>query len=337
MTVSSRLEPTRPASRLGVDRVGVAALVAGTAIIAWSGTLARLLDVGPLAGAAWRMGLAVPALAAWTRFAERRPLRGPDLAPSAGLLILAGLAFALDVGSFHLSLTGTKVANATFIGNVAPILTVVGGALIFHERPSWRVWLALGLALVGAWIMAGMVAPVRVGFGDAFALSAAIAYASYLLLIKQLRLRLDAAAATLWSAAVSAVVLAAAASLHGEKMIPSSPFGWMIVALLGFVTHATGQGLTSAAMGRAPVGLIALVLLAQPPFSALIAWSVLGESMTPQQIAGGAIILVAVLLSRPAAPIRRAALGEAPHRRGAFRRAHGPFSLFTCARPRRLR
>jgi hypothetical protein len=37
----------------------------------------------------------------------------------------------LDVGSFHISLTGTKVANATFIGNVAPILTVVGGALFF--------------------------------------------------------------------------------------------------------------------------------------------------------------------------------------------------------------
>ena len=41
------------------------ALVAGTAIIAWSGILVRFLDVGPLAGAAWRMGLAVPALAVW--------------------------------------------------------------------------------------------------------------------------------------------------------------------------------------------------------------------------------------------------------------------------------
>jgi drug/metabolite transporter (DMT)-like permease len=88
----------------------------------------------------------------------------------------------------------------------------------------------------------------------------------------------------------------------------------MIVALLGFVTHATGQGLTSVAMGRAPVGLVALVLLAQPPFSALIAWGVLGESMTPRQMAGGAIILVAVLLSRPAAPLRRAAPAGAPRR-----------------------
>jgi drug/metabolite transporter (DMT)-like permease len=78
--------------------------------------------------------------------------------------------------------------------------------------------------------------------------------------------------------------------------------------LLGVVTHAIGQGLTSVAMGRAPVGLIALVILAQPPFSALFAWLVLGEAMTPLQIAGGAVILAAVLLSGPpaASPSRRA-------------------------------
>jgi drug/metabolite transporter (DMT)-like permease len=132
------------------------------------------------------------------------------------------------------------------------------------------------LALVGAWIMAGMTAPTRIGYGDAFALSAATAYASYLLVIKRLRNRLDGATATLWSAAVSAVVLALAAGLRGETLIPSTALGWTVVVLLGVVSHAIGQGLTSVAMGRAPVGLIALVLLAQPPFSALIAWLTLG-------------------------------------------------------------
>ena len=308
MTARSPAEAALPASPAAVDRIGVAALVVGTAIIAWSGILARFLDVGPLAGAAWRMGLAVPVLAAWARVLQRGRTTSPAVAPVAGLLILAGLAFALDVGSFHISLTGTKVANATFIGNVAPILTVVGGALFFREQPSWRVWLALALALAGAWVMAGMAAPARIGYGDAFALSAATAYALYLLVIKRLRRALDGPTATLWSAAVAAVALVAAAWLHGETMIPTTALGWTIVVLLGVVTHAIGQGLTSVAMGRAPVGLIALVILAQPPFSALFAWLVLGEAMTPLQIAGGAVILAAVLLSGPpaASPSRRA-------------------------------
>jgi drug/metabolite transporter (DMT)-like permease len=307
MTDLSPAKIALPVPRGSVDRVGVVALVVGTAIIAWSGVLTRFLDVGPLAGAAWRMGLALPALAVWARVLQHGRTSSPALRPVAGLLILAGLAFALDVGSFHISLTGTKVANATFIGNVAPILTVVGGALFFREQPSGRVWLALGLALVGAWVMAGMAAPTRVGYGDAFALSAATAYAAYLLAIKRLRRTLDGATATLWSAAVAALALALAAWLRGEKLVPTSAVGWTIVVLLGVVTHATDQGLTSVAMGRAPVGLVALVLLAQPPFSALIAWIVLGEAMAPLQIVGGAVILAAVLLAGPptASPRRR--------------------------------
>ncbi len=60
--MSSQAE-TPLTSEPSVDRVGLIALLAGTAIIAWSGVLVRFLDVGPLAGAAWRMGLALPALA----------------------------------------------------------------------------------------------------------------------------------------------------------------------------------------------------------------------------------------------------------------------------------
>ena len=98
---------------------------------------------------------------------------------------------------------------------------------------------------------------------------------------------------------VSALALTIAALSHGEKMIPSTPLGWTIVVLLGVVSHAMGQGLTSVAIGRVPVSLVAVVILALPPFSALLAWGVLGEAMTPLQAAGGAIILAAVFLARP--------------------------------------
>ena len=288
-----------PAPRSGGEAAVWAALLVGTGIIAWSGVLARFLDVGPLAGAAWRMGLAAPALAVWSRWAARGRRQPQNAMRYAPQLILAGLAFAVDVGAFHISLTGTKVANSSFIGNVAPILAVVGGALFFRERPQPLVLPALALALFGSWVMAGMAAPQNIGYGDAFALLAAVAYASYLLLIKQARAGIDGPTSTLYAAVVSALVLALAAWLHGEVLIPHTPLGWIIVFLLGFVSHAAGQGLTSVAIGRAPVALVAIVILAQPPVTAFLAWLVLREAMTPIQMAGGGIILVAVLLARP--------------------------------------
>lgn len=282
-----------------VDKIGWIALLVGTGIIAWSGVLAHFLDVGPLAGAAWRMGLAAPVLAVWANLASGRRT---SIAPPATLvfpLVLAGFAFAADVGSFHIALTGTKVANASFIGNIAPILTVAGGALFFAEHPPPRVWFALALAIFGSWVMAGMAAPAELRYGDLFALCAAVSYATYLLVIKRVRAKLDGPSATLWSAIVSAIALAAAAMFRGETLLPRSALGWTIVVLLGVVSHAMGQGLTSVAIGRVPVGVVALVILAQPPFSALIAWAVLGEMMSPLQILGGAVILGAALLARP--------------------------------------
>ena len=282
-----------------VDRIGWTALILGTGIIAWSGVLVRFLDVGPLAGGAWRMTFAVPALAVWARLASGRPIALAQPVAIAFPLFLAGLAFAADVGSFHIALTGTKVANTAFIGNVAPILTVAGGALLFAEHPPPRVWAALALALLGSWVMAGMAEPANLGYGDVFALCAAVSYAAYLLVIKRVRARLDGPTATLWPAATAAVALAGAATLRGEILLPHSVGGWTTVALLGVVSHAMGQGFTSVAIGRIPVGLVALVILAQPPFSALIAWLVLGETMSPLQALGGTVILAALLLARP--------------------------------------
>jgi drug/metabolite transporter (DMT)-like permease len=249
--MNAKVEPARANQSPAPDRVGVIALLAGTAIIAWSGTLVRFLAVGPLAGAAWRMGLAVPALAVWAGFAGRGQTQAPLLRRSAVPLILAGLAFAADVGSFHIAINGAKVANATFIGNVAPILAVVSGAIFFEERPPWRVWSALVLALTGAWVMAEMVAPSRIGYGDVFAFAATTAYASYQPIIKLLRAELDAPTAALWSAAASGIALTIAALLHRETMIPSTLRGWTTVVLLGVVSHALGQGLTSVAVGPA--------------------------------------------------------------------------------------
>ncbi len=205
-----------------VDRAGWAALLTGTAIIAWSGVLARFLDVGPLAGAAWRMGLAAPALAVWSR-AERARAQATSRAtspPSRLPLALSGLAFAVDVGSFHMSLTGTNVANASFIGNVAPILAMVGGALFFRERAAPRRVAGAGAGARRRLDDGGHGLAAGRQMGRRLRPQRGVAYAAYLMFIKRARARLDGPTATLVSAVVSAFLLAGAAAARGEKLVP---------------------------------------------------------------------------------------------------------------------
>lgn len=281
------------------DRVGVIAILLGTSIIAWSGILVRLLDVGPIAGGGWRMIFSLPLLGIWASRNARATSSGPGALAIAPILMASGLLFSMDVASFHLSLSGTSVANSSFIGNVSPILALIGGALFFAEHPKPAVWVALALALFGSWVMTGFVSSAHVNYGDALALLASVAYAGYMLTTKLARRSIDGAGATFWSALTAAPVLFLAAALHGEKMIPTSLRGWAVVITLGTVSHALGQGLTSVALGRAPVALVAVVVLAQPPVTALLAYFVLGEPMSATQMIGGAIILAAIVVARP--------------------------------------
>jgi drug/metabolite transporter (DMT)-like permease len=289
----------------GDDRSGLIAIIAGTCFIAWTGIFFRFTELGPITTAAWRLIIAVPALMVWMRVLNARSALAGTRRPIArpwrllGPVLLAGLAFASDVACFHLSLKGTSITNASFIGNIAPILTVVGGTLFFAEHPDRRVWLALLLALFGSWIMAGMVAPGQLNSGDVWALGAAVAYCGYLLFIKQLRLQLDGPSATMWSAVASAVVLTIAALILEPQFFPTTLIGWAVVLAIGLGSHAMGQGLTSIAMGRVPVGVVATVILAQPPVSAFLAWALLGEAINIYQMCGASIIIAALVIGRP--------------------------------------
>ena len=204
--------------------------------------------------------------------AAARPLPA-RLRAAALTLALSGLAFAVDVGSFHISLTGTNVANASFIGNVAPVLAVVGGALFFRERAQPRVWPALALALVGAWVMAGMRTPHVGRLGRRFRAQCG-GRLRRLSDVHQARPRQPRRAhGDVGLCGGLGVGPGGRRRRARETLLPSSPRGWAVVFLLGFVSHAMGQGLTSVALGRVPVAQVALVILAQPPVSALLAWA----------------------------------------------------------------
>ena len=207
----SPAETALPVPRAGVDRVGVAALLVGTAIIAWSGVLARFLDVGPLAGAAWRMGLAVPALAVWARFRPRGRTSSPALAPVAGLLILAGPRLRARRRFVPCRPDRHESRQRHLHRQCRADPGRRRRRAVLRRAAVVRVWPALALALVGSWVMAGMTALTGSARATLSRLSAAPPTPPISCSSSGSRVRLDGPTATLWSAAVSAVALAFAA------------------------------------------------------------------------------------------------------------------------------
>jgi drug/metabolite transporter (DMT)-like permease len=100
------------------------------------------------------------------------------------------------------------------------------------------------------------------------------------------------------SKVVEALVLIVMAVGDGGPLMPQSAQGWLAVMAIGLVCQVMGQGLSAVGIGRLPAGVTALILLMHPVISALIALFLFGEGLTLDQAAGGAMILIAVMLAR---------------------------------------
>ncbi len=300
MSAPSLSLPDRPASpALGMFLL----LVLGATCIGFSGIFVRFADVGPAAAGFWRMAFALPVLAAWMALEDRRD-RTEGVKPGAMLPIaLAGLAFGVDVVLYNASLGFTSIANASLLGNLSPVGVILGGWLLFGEKPTRRILGALLLAIGGAGLLVlpkfGAATSLSSGMlGDGLAIGAAFSYAAYILAVRRARNRAASGRIGLISSAICAVFCIVAALGLGETILPQSLTGWLAVAALGLVSHAMGQGLITLALGHYGANAASLVMVWPALVSVLAAWAIFAERPSPAQAFGGVAILAAVLMVR---------------------------------------
>jgi drug/metabolite transporter (DMT)-like permease len=307
----------------------VYALLLGGICIGFAPVLVRLSDVGPVASAFWRMCLAAPLLwVMWAAAAARTRLAlaaagtralaadADDSIASANnsrtflttAALLAGLFFAADLGTWHFSIRRTTVANATLLANCAPVLVTLYALLIEKRRPPALYYLALLLAMLGAFTLVG---PSFGGSGeqwrgDALALVAAVFYTAYMLAVRRARQQHDTLQLMAVSTTITAIVLLPVAlafnAWAGQPFWPSSANGWWVIVLLAVVTQVAGQGLIAYALAHLSVALSTTGLLIQPVVSAAAAWLLFGEALRPLQWLGGLVLMTGIALARRSEP-----------------------------------
>jgi drug/metabolite transporter (DMT)-like permease len=127
---------------------------------------------------------------------DRRPtlVRGgaAPLSRSAAVYALAGGAlFACDLALYNSAVLRTTAANATLLGNNAPLFVGLGTWLLFKRRPARAFWIGLGLALSGPRRDAASGGGAGDARGNLMALGAAVFFAGYMLTTERARERVD--------------------------------------------------------------------------------------------------------------------------------------------------
>ena len=282
-------------------RLAVWVLLLGAVLISFSGIIVKLSELGPTATAFHRMFLALPVFWLWMASEARTSRRA--LPASSGdwwLLAFCGIALAADLVVWHWSLHMTSVANATLLGNTAPIFVTLAGWLLFGQRfsPLFLLGLALGILGIVFLVDVSLDKGERPFLGDLLGLMAGAFYAAYLMLVARLRGRFSTATVMGISGVVTSLALLPVAYFSGEGLTPHSLHGWVMLFALAWLSQILGQSAITWSLAHLPTAFGVLSLLVNPVAAALFAWPLLGEPIGPIQGLGGAIVLGGIFLAR---------------------------------------
>lgn len=236
----------------------------------------------------WPVLLAYPALSSRTGVARRLRAAGP--AGLAGGLALV-LAFA---GSIH-AMQSTTIANAVFLFSASPFFAAVLGGIILKERVRPATWAAIGVALIGMFLMVREGLAIGALAGNLSAATSALGFAIFTVTLRHGR-QSDMLPAVILGAILSMV--AAAAIKSGQGALPLlSPHDALIAMGIGAVHVGVGMVMYTRSSTVIPAADLTLLSMLEVLFAPLWVWLFLAETASPGTFLGGAILMAAVVFN----------------------------------------
>jgi drug/metabolite transporter (DMT)-like permease len=266
------------------------------------------------------------ALASWI-FVLGWPSRRATLRMLDRRAIIASLALGLlyigNSGTYYAGLETVDASLSALIVYIYPAIVAVLTLRVGRPLEGRRAWGALVLALVGVALAVGGIDPAKPPPANGLALMVAspIIYAVWIVLAARLsgeRAGDQTSGAQAGSvgaaiAAASALIMTATAAAYwclalglGRPVLPGQIPSAAWPNLLGIGVVATFIAIQAfyAATKRIGAAQASLLSTVEPVWTISMAALLLGESLGPVQLAGGALILIGVVVSQtgPSAP-----------------------------------
>lgn len=214
------------------------------------------------------------------------------------LPVLGGLFSGFDHAIWNSAVAYTTAANATLLGNLAPLWVALVAWLFLRERLSGRFWAGLALTLSGALVVLGSdyLRHPTFSLGDLLAILASLFYAGFYLVTQRGRQHLDTLP-YVWIAGASSTVVLLALSLILRQPLTGYP-SQTYLAFLGvaLVSQIGGYLSLSYALGHLPASIVSPTMIGQPVMTAVLALVLLGEGLHPGQWLGGLGVLAGIYL-----------------------------------------
>lgn len=206
-----------------------------------------------------------------------------------------GLYFAFA----HAAIAWVAAGRTAILANTTTIWVVPLSLIFLRERISPRLWLAVGLGLVGIAVLMNPWAidwtSRHVLIGHAFLLCASLSWSVAIIVIRAAPPRSSMFQLLPWCFLISAVMLAPLMlweAPHGG--FGTNPMAWLALAYIGLIAGPFGTWCVIQATATLPTVVSSIGFLMTPAISLLLANVFLGEPITADLLAGSALILFGV-------------------------------------------
>jgi drug/metabolite transporter (DMT)-like permease len=259
-------------------------------------------DEGATAGTLLSVRFVLAATALWCIALVRDhglgAVRSPARRDVAAGLGLGACGYALQSGCYVLALERIDASLLSLLLYTFPAIVTVAAVALGRERFDRRRVLALALVSAGlTLVLAGAGTGALEAAGVALGLGAALVYSAYILISDGIAQRLPAltlATLVCTGAALSLTIGSAATGQLRLGELSAAGWGWM--ACLAGVSTVGAIAMFFAGLSRVGPSTASILSTVEPLVTVALAFAVFGERLSGVQLAGGALVLAAVLV-----------------------------------------
>jgi drug/metabolite transporter (DMT)-like permease len=255
--------------------------------------------VGTLLAA--RFGLAAVLLWLFVSVTDRaRGLRSISRRDAGIALALGAVGYGAQAGGYFAALERLDASLLALLVYTFPVMVTVTAIALRREPASRRTLVALALTSTGlVLVLAGAAAGALDPLGATLGLGAAVVYTAYILISEGVAARLGPLALSTLVCTGAATTLTITGLAGGDLepgRVSAAGFGWL--GGLAVVSTVGAIALFFAGLRRVGPSAASILSTLEPVVTVGLAFVAFGESLGPAQLAGGALVLSAVLAVR---------------------------------------
>lgn len=219
------------------------------------------------------------------------------------IAVLGAIGFSLYQMLWGTALVTTTAGDSALIIGASPAIIGLVAAATGVDRFTWNKGLGALLALAGVGLVVTADVGIHldsVGVGDMLTLGAATCWALYVAVGTPLFSRVRPATSAAWGIAFGAIWLVpfAASDILREPSAYLAPVPFVALLFSGLLAVALSQALVMRAVPSLGPIRFANFQFMLPPLTVILGSIVLGETVRPGEIVGGAVIVFGILVAR---------------------------------------